>query len=105
MRKFLLLLLLSLSPLFAAESVIIKVAIKGAIGPASSAVLKNALTYAQQQKAEALLIELDTPGGLSSSMREMIQATARSFAQPIHLLQAVRRDQMAAFLSNTFSLQ
>ncbi|MDA3945961.1 MAG: nodulation protein NfeD [Helicobacteraceae bacterium] len=78
MRKFLLLLLLSLSPLFAAESVIIKVAIKGAIGPASSAVLKNALTYAQQQKAEALLIELDTPGGLSSSMREMIQAITNS---------------------------
>ncbi len=78
MRLLLLLLLLSFMPLFSAESVIIKVAIKGAIGPASSTILKDALTYAQQHKAEALLIELDTPGGLSSSMREMIQSISNS---------------------------
>ncbi len=78
MRQFLLLVLLSFLPLFGASSVIIKVEIKGAIGPASSAILKDALSSAKQQQAEALLIELDTPGGLSSSMREMIQAITNS---------------------------
>ncbi|MGB5964941.1 MAG: nodulation protein NfeD [Sulfurimonadaceae bacterium] len=78
MKRLLFLLLLLLLPLFAAESVVMKVEIRGAIGPASSAVLKDALAAAQEQHAEALLIELDTPGGLSSSMREMIQAITNS---------------------------
>ncbi|MEN8146747.1 MAG: nodulation protein NfeD [Campylobacterota bacterium] len=77
MKRLLFLFLLTLLPLFA-ESVILKVEIKGAIGPATSAILEDALTSAQQQHAEALLIELDTPGGLSSSMREMIQAITNS---------------------------
>ena len=77
MKRLLFLFLLTLLPLFA-ESVILKVEIKGAIGPATSTILENALTSAQQQHAEALLIELDTPGGLSSSMREMIQAITNS---------------------------
>ena len=78
MKRLLLLFLLTLLPLFARDSVIVKVEIKGAIGPASSSVLTGALTTAQKQHAEALLIELDTPGGLSSSMREMIQAITNS---------------------------
>jgi len=78
MKRLLLLFLLTLLPLFARDPVIVKVEIKGAIGPASSAVLAGALSATQQQHAEALLIELDTPGGLSSSMREMIQAITNS---------------------------
>ncbi len=78
MKRLLLLFLLTLLPLFARDSVIVKVEIKGAIGPASSAVLTGALSAAQKQHAEAPLIELDTPGGLSSSMREMIQAITNS---------------------------
>lgn len=78
MKRVLLLLLLTLLPLFAGDSVIMKVEIKGAIGPASSAVLTGALSAAHKQRAEALLIELDTPGGLSTSMREMIQAITNS---------------------------
>ncbi len=77
MKRLLFLFLLTLLPLFA-ESIILKVEIKGAIGPASSAVLADALSSAVEQDAEALLIELDTPGGLSSSMREMIQAITNS---------------------------
>ncbi len=78
MKRLLILFLLLLSPLFAAESIVVKVAVKGAIGPASSSVLQEALEAAQAQNAEALLIELDTPGGLSTSMREMIQAITNS---------------------------
>ncbi len=78
MRELLLLLLLLFSPIFASDSIVLKVAITGAIGPASSTILNEALAYAQEQNADALLIELDTPGGLSSSMREMIQAITNS---------------------------
>jgi membrane-bound serine protease (ClpP class) len=78
MKRLLVLFLLLLSPLFAAESIVVNVAIKGAVGPASASVLQEALKEAHMQKAEALLIELDTPGGLSTSMREMIQAISNS---------------------------
>ncbi len=78
MKRLLLLFLLLFLPLIAADSVVVKVEIRGAISPASSTVLNGALTAAKEQRAEALLIELDTPGGLSSSMREMIQAITNS---------------------------
>ncbi|MCJ7765012.1 MAG: nodulation protein NfeD, partial [Thiovulaceae bacterium] len=78
MKRLLFLFLLTFLPLSAMGSVILKVEIKGAIGPASSAVLAQALNAARKQHAEALLIELDTPGGLSTSMREMIQAITNS---------------------------
>ena len=77
MKRLLILFLLLLPPLFA-SSIVVKVAMKGAIGPASSAVLTEAMRLAQQRHAEALLIELDTPGGLSTSMREMIQSITNS---------------------------
>jgi len=77
MKRLLFLFLLTLLPLLA-ESIILKVEIKGAIGPATSTILADALSSAHEQHAKALLIELDTPGGLSSSMREMIQAITNS---------------------------
>jgi membrane-bound serine protease (ClpP class) len=57
---------------------IVKLEIKGAIGPASSSYLKEGMTHAVSKNASMLLIELDTPGGLSSSMREMIQEITNS---------------------------
>jgi len=65
-------------PLFATTSTIIKLEIKGAIGPASSYYLEEAMADALRQNAQMVLIELDTPGGLSTSMREMIQEITNS---------------------------
>lgn len=48
--------------------------VNGSINPASSQFLLNALEQAQKQKHQALIVELNTPGGLLSSTREMIQA-------------------------------
>jgi membrane-bound serine protease (ClpP class) len=47
--------------------------IDGVINPASARFLQRALDEAAAQKAEALLIELDTPGGLMDSMRDIIK--------------------------------
>lgn len=78
MKRLLFLLLMTFLPLFAATSTIIKLEIKGTIGPASSNYLKEGMAAAIRQNAQMMLIELDTPGGLSSSMREMIQEITNS---------------------------
>lgn len=78
MKRLFFLLLLMFFPLFTTASTAIKLEIKGAIGPASSYYLKEGMAAALQQNAQMMLIELDTPGGLSSSMREMIQEITNS---------------------------
>ncbi|MCK4974758.1 MAG: nodulation protein NfeD, partial [Sulfurimonas sp.] len=78
MKRLLILLLLISFELFASTSTIIKLEIKGAIGPASSSYLKEGMSHAISKNASMLLIELDTPGGLSTSMREMIQEITNS---------------------------
>ncbi len=47
--------------------------IRGTINPASSDYLKSAIVSAEQSGAAALIVELDTPGGLVSAVREMAQ--------------------------------
>lgn len=71
--RHLFLLLLFMFELFAAPSTVVELELKGAIGPASSEYLKNGIDTALKQNAQMVLVKLDTPGGLSTSMREMIQ--------------------------------
>lgn len=48
------------------------VTIDGAIGPASAAYVKDALAKAAERRAEVVILKMNTPGGLNSSMREII---------------------------------
>lgn len=50
------------------------VTISGSINPASSDYLQKAIALSQSDGAEAILIQLDTPGGLLSSTKDIIQA-------------------------------
>jgi len=52
--------------------------VEGVINPVSSEFLLKALKRAEETRAEALVVRLDTPGGLSTSMREMIKAIVGS---------------------------
>ena len=78
MKRILFFFLIALLPLLADTTAIMKLEIKGAIGPASSDYLKKGMEAAYSQNAQMVLVELDTPGGLSSSMREMIQEITNS---------------------------
>ena len=51
---------------------------RDAIGPASVDYLKRGITQAGAQGAPLLIIELDTPGGLDTAMRDIIQAMLAS---------------------------
>ena len=60
------------------EARAVRVEIVGAIGPATSAHLIKGLAYAEEIGASLVLVEMDTPGGLDSAMRDMIKAILKS---------------------------
>ncbi|HST78648.1 MAG TPA: nodulation protein NfeD [Verrucomicrobiae bacterium] len=69
--KLVLTLILGLAPLSASADVL-KLVIDGTIQPLSEERFDRAIQEAQKSHAEALLIELRTPGGLMSSMEDII---------------------------------
>jgi membrane-bound serine protease (ClpP class) len=52
--------------------------IRDAIGPATSGFFLRALEQAHERNASLVVLQLDTPGGLDSSMRDMIRAILAS---------------------------
>jgi membrane-bound serine protease (ClpP class) len=55
------------------RNVAIVLNIDGAIGPATAEYVHDGFAEAAQRQAEVVVLRLDTPGGLSSSMREIIR--------------------------------
>lgn len=47
--------------------------IDGAIGPASAGYIEDGFAQARDTQADLVVLEMDTPGGLDTSMREIIQ--------------------------------
>jgi len=56
------------------EAPVVVVPIRSAIQPVAAEVLDDAVRRAESEDAAALVVELDTPGGLSTSTRDMIQS-------------------------------
>ena len=67
----LILLLSFASPLFSATKSVDLVTIDGAISPITARIITNAIKSAVDDGSEALVIELNTPGGLDESMRQI----------------------------------
>ena len=72
MKKLFLILLLLFS--IAQAETVHRIVINGVINPAATEYIIKSIDQAEEQKAEALLIELDTPGGLMESMHRIVKA-------------------------------
>lgn len=57
----------------AAQPLVIVAMYEGVINPVSAEYLHDAIAFAEEKKAELLVFQLDTPGGLDTSMRLMIK--------------------------------
>jgi membrane-bound serine protease (ClpP class) len=83
LRLRLLLIILLFASCGFADASIIKVTVDDTIQPISAEFIDRALTHAQQTNADAVLIELNTPGGLVDSTREIIQ---KILASPVPVI-------------------
>lgn len=73
MHLLLLLALLLFSPVPAAAPLALTLEIDGAIGPAAEDYLRHGLARAREREASLLVLQIDTPGGLDTSMRGMVK--------------------------------
>ncbi|WP_028230960.1 NfeD family protein [Paraburkholderia mimosarum] len=62
----------------AAGPPVVVMTVNGAIGPASADFIVRSLEHAANKRAPLAILELDTPGGLDTSMRQIIKAILAS---------------------------
>lgn len=75
--------------------------VEGAISPASSDLITRNLQKAHQANAEVFILQLDTPGGLSASMRDIIK---QILASPVPVVTFVAPKGARAASAGTYIL-
>ena len=75
--------------------------VQGVIGPASRDFILRGFEQARERGAAAIILKLDTPGGLDSSMRDIIQAI---LASPVPVIGYVAPEGARAASAGTYML-
>ena len=85
----------------AAQGPVALVPLEGAIGPASAHFVRRAIERAGKDGTQLVVIQIDTPGGLDTSMREVIKAI---LASPVQVAVFVAPSGARAASAGTFIL-
>jgi membrane-bound serine protease (ClpP class) len=75
------------------------IALDGSVGPGAAGYVVRSLREAQRQEAGAVVLQLDTPGGLDSAMRDIIRAI---LASPVPVLAYVAPSGARAASAGTY---
>ncbi|HKB61027.1 MAG TPA: nodulation protein NfeD [Gallionellaceae bacterium] len=103
LRSLLFTALLAATPGFAAGGppLVVVIAVDGAISPGSADYIVRGLKTAAAQGAELAVLEMDTPGGLDTSMRQIIK---QIIASPVPVAGFVAPDGARAASAGTYIL-
>src|SRR5688572_359661 len=93
--------IVSITPALGAPPPVFVVPLQGPIGPATSDFVHRALERAAREKAQLVVLRTDTPGGLDTSMREIIKDI---LASPVPIATYVAPGGARAASAGTFIL-